>query len=105
MRGRKAGYVNVMMPEGMACGWRLYRKDHDELLQLLILGGSLLHGEEVAPQAQALQGGRASQQVHAAQRDCGVAQVQHPTAVKNSLRMCKRGFSAGALSCPDGLLR
>ena len=86
------------MPLGMACGWRLHRKDHDELPQLLVLGGALLHGEEVAPQAQALQGGRPAQQVRAAQRDGGVAQVQHPAAVEDGLRMRKTRLS-GALSC------
>ena len=89
---------------GMACGWRLHRKDRDELPQLLVLGGALLDGEEVAPQAQALQGGRPAQQVRAAQRDGGGAQVQHPAAVKDSLRMCQRRLSE-ALSCLDGLMR
>ena len=82
------------MPMGMACGWRLHRKDRDEVPQLLILGGALVHGEEVAPQAQALQGGRPAQKVRAAQRDGGVPQVQHPAAVKDRLRMCTSRISA-----------
>ena len=69
------------------------------------LEAPLLNGEEVAPQAQALQRGRPAQQVRTAQRDGGVTQVQHPAAVKDSLRMRKRMLSAGALSCLDGLMR